>query len=66
MSVKYAVPVWCQSEDGFREPEGDVVVDEYPKVGDELLLCDGKKWKVVAIEGDPELCWPKVICEKID
>ncbi len=60
-----AVPVWCQYDDGFREPEGDVLMEKYPKIGDELTLCDNKKWKVIVIEGNPVLCWPKVICKKI-
>lgn len=59
------VPVWCQYDDGFREPEGDVWLEQYPEIGDELTLCDGNKWKVVAIEGDPKRCWPKVICEQV-
>lgn len=66
MSIQIAVPVWCQYDDGFREPEGDVLMPDskYPVIGDVLTLCDGKKWKVVKIEGDPERCWPRVICEK--
>ena len=66
MSIKYAVPVWCQYDDGYREPEGDVIVNRYPVVGDKLILCDKKEWVVVAVEGDPAHCWPKVICEKCD
>lgn len=62
--IKLAVPVWCEYPNGFREPEGDVIVgSEYPKVGDELVLCDGKTWVVKVIEGDPNYGWPKVICE---
>lgn len=62
--VKLAVPVWCEYEDGFREEEGDIIVDEYPKVGDKLKLCDGKIWTVVKVEGNPAICWPKVICHQ--
>jgi len=64
MLIKLAVPVWCEYDDGFREPEGDVIVgSEYPKIGDELVLCDKNTWVVKAIEGDPRYEWPKVICK---
>lgn len=62
MPIMLAVPVWCEYEDGFREPEGDIIVSRYPIVGDELVLCDKKTWVVTDIEGDPRTCWPKVIC----
>jgi len=65
MSISYDVPVVCQfpNQDGFREPEGTVIVNRYPVVGDVLILSDKKEWIVVAVEGDPNYCWPEVICE---
>ena len=63
MGFKVGVPVWCEYTNGFREPEGDVVTSRYPKVGEGMVLCDGKVWMVVALEGPhPSRGWPKVIC----
>lgn len=63
MKVLLCVPVWCEHDDGFREPEGDVVVGSaYPAVGFGMVLCDKKVWQVKRIEGNPEHEWPKVIC----
>ena len=63
MIVKIAYPVICQFNDGFREPEGDVIFDSPPKVGDKMILSDKKEWIVVKVEKDYD--WPKVIVEKI-
>lgn len=62
--IRFAIayPVWCQYDDGFREPEGDMAFEPPPKVGDELILCDKKTWIIVKIEQGYN--WPKVICER--
>lgn len=66
MTFKIAVPVWCEYEDGFREPEGDVITNRYPFIGEGMMLCDKRLWIVTAVEGCPNLGFPDVICHRAD
>jgi len=54
MKVQYGIWVVCVYDDGYREPEGIVMFDEYPKEGDIKTLCDGKQYKVCAVHRDLE------------
>ena len=49
--MKIGLGVMCEYEDCAPEPEGTVVFDSWPKVGDEVVLpSDGLTWVITEIQ----------------
>ena len=48
--MKYGIFVTCYYKGGHApEPEGNVIFDHYPKIGDRKILSDGKIWEVFQV-----------------
>ncbi len=50
IKVKIGLGVMCEYENDAPEPEGTVIFDGWPRVGDEVILpSDGKVWVITRI-----------------
>ncbi len=63
IKVKIGLGVMCEYENNAPEPEGTVIFNGWPKVGDEVILpSDGKVWVITRIrEYD---CYPVIVRRK--
>ena len=53
MPVSYGIYVICWfGEDDAPEPEGTVIFDHYPKIGDQKILSDGHVYEVFRVHED--------------
>lgn len=51
IKVKIGLGVMCEFDDEAPEPEGTVIFNKWPKVGDEIVLpSDGKVWIITKIK----------------
>lgn len=50
MSLSYGILVICHyGNDDCPEPEGTVIFDHYPKIGDRKILSNGKTYEVFQV-----------------
>ncbi len=57
--IKIGLGVMCEYDDDAPEPEGTVIFDSFPKIGDEVMLpSDGKVWIVTRIDDNPYSSYP--------
>lgn len=62
--IKIGLGVMCEYDDDAPEPEGTVIFDCFPKIGDEVILpSDGKVWVVTSINPNPYASYP-IICKE--
>lgn len=51
IKVRIGLGVMCEYDNDAPEPEGTVIFNDWPKVGDEVVLpSDGKVWIITRIE----------------
>ncbi len=54
--MKFGLGVMCYFKDGAPEPEGTVIFDTWPEIGDEVVLSDNKIWIITSVSEYG--CWP--------
>lgn len=59
----YGIYVICHYENDAPEPEGVVLFDRPPKIGDRKILCDGKTWEVFEVNENGS-CDMKIVPQK--
>lgn len=63
--MKFGLGVMCEYPDDAPEPEGTVIFNGMPKVGDKVVLpSDNKTWTVIRI--DEYGSYPIVVAKDID
>ena len=61
--MKIGLGVMCEYPDDALEPEGTVLFDGWPKVGDDVVLpSNGKTWTIIRI--DEHGSYPVIVRKK--
>ncbi len=62
--MKFGIGVMCCFDDEAPEPEGTVLFEGWPKVDDEVVLCDGNIWIIIEIDDENGSSYPVKVKRK--